>query len=97
MAKRRGLSTETIALLEGTLNPAVKAACARAPSAVTTVADRPGVFPRAGAPASEAEGRVAAQDLAAAVAAGIANRRLVVSGHLTKFCRMEKVICSKRI
>jgi len=96
-AKRRGLSTETIALPEGTRNPAVKAACAPAPSAVTTVADRPGVFRHAGAPASEAEERVVAQDLAAAVAeaAGIGNRWLVVSGHLAKFWKMEKAICSK--
>jgi len=72
-AKRRGLSTETIALLEGTRNPAVKAACARAPSAVTTVVDRPGVFRHAGALASEAEGRVVAQDLAEAEAAGTGN------------------------
>ena len=96
-AKRRGLSTETIARLEGIRNPAVKAACAPVPSAVTTVADRPGVFRHAGAPASEAEGSVVAEDLAAAVAeaAGIANRRLVVSGRLAKFWKMEKAICSK--
>ena len=77
-AQRPGLSTETTRLLEDTLNPAVRAASARAPSAATTRADRPGAIRHAEAPASVAERAAAeaglpaaavAEDLAAAVAA----------------------------
>jgi hypothetical protein len=77
-AEPPGPSTEIIALLVDTLNPAVKAACAPAPSAVTTVADRPGAFHHAAAPASVAEGCVAAVDLAAGAGAGITNRKIVI-------------------
>ena len=73
-AQPPGLSTETAGRLEDTLNPAVRAASARAPSAATTMAERPGAFPRAEAPASVEEARVAAEDLTA-VAAGGGGRR----------------------
>ena len=56
-----GLLKETITLLGDTLNPGVRAASARAPSATTTMAGRKGVFRDAEVPASaEEEGRVAA-------------------------------------
>src|SRR6267143_7128277 len=68
-AQRPRLSTETPRLLEATQSPAVRAASAPAPSATTTMADRKGAFRHAEAPASaEEEGRVAGEDLAAAVA-----------------------------
>src|SRR5271155_5789626 len=67
-AQRIGLSTETTGPREDTLNPAVRAGRARAPLAVTTMADRQRAFRRAEAPASVAEGRgVVAEGLAAAV------------------------------
>jgi hypothetical protein len=70
-AQRSGLLKETITLLEDTLNLAVRAASARAPSATTTMAGRKGVFRHAEVPASVAEeGRVAAVD-------GTDNRSLV--------------------
>ena len=46
-----GLSAETPRLLEDMLNPAVRAASARAPSAATTMADRQGAFRPAEVPA----------------------------------------------
>ena len=62
---------ETTTLLEDTLNPAVKAVLARAPSAATTTAEKQGAIHRAEVPASaEEEGRVAA-------VAGIDNRSFV--------------------
>ena len=68
-AQQPGLLKETITLLGDTLNPAVRAVSARAPSATTTMADRKGAFRRAEVPASAAaEGRVAAVRVAAAVA-----------------------------
>ena len=69
--QRPGHLKETITLLEDTLNLAVRAASTRAPSAVTTMAGRKGVFRHEEVPASAAaEGRVAA-------VAGIDNRRFV--------------------
>src|ERR1039458_2258106 len=71
---RPGLSMETGRRLEVMLNLAVKAACARALSVATTMADRPRAIRRAEAPASvgqqrlTAEGHVAA-DLGAAAGA----------------------------
>jgi len=78
-ARRPGLLKETITLLEDTLNTAVRAASARAPSATTTMADRQGAFHRAEAPASVAEGRrrMVVEDLTAAVA-GIDNQSFVL-------------------
>src|SRR6266481_5319045 len=67
-AQQPGLLKETITLLEDTLNPAVRAAFARAPSATTTMADRKGAFRHAEAPASAAEERVAAVRVAEVVA-----------------------------
>jgi hypothetical protein len=70
-AQRPGPLKETITRPEDTLNPAVKAVRARAPSATTTMAGRKGVFRHAEVPASAAEeGRVAA-------VAGIDNRSFV--------------------
>lgn len=62
-----GLLKETKRLLGDTLNPAVRAVCARAPSAATTMAVRHRAIHHAEAPAS------AAVDLTAALAA-ITNR-----------------------
>ncbi len=59
------------------LHPAVKAACAPAPSAVTSMVDKPGAFRHAEAPASVVEGHGAAEALAAAVA-GAGNRHWVM-------------------
>ena len=77
-AQRIGLSTETTGLREDTLNPAVRAEPTRAPSAVTTMADRQGAFRHGEALASVAEGRVEEEELAVAAAAGIDNRSFVV-------------------
>lgn len=49
-AQRPGLSTETGKRLEDMLHPAVRAASGPAPSAATTMADRPGAFLHAEAP-----------------------------------------------
>jgi hypothetical protein len=69
-AQPPGLLRETTRLLEGTLNHAVRAARARAPSAATTMAERPGVIPLVGVPVSVAEEHVAAEDRAAVAAIG---------------------------
>jgi len=73
-AQLPGPSTETGRRREATPHPAVRAASARAPTAATTMADRPRHIRHAAAPAWVAEPavavaeRVAAEDLAAAVA-----------------------------
>src|ERR1700675_2251704 len=69
-AQPPGLLRETTRLLEGTLNHVVRAARARAPSAATTMAERPGVIPLVGVPVSVAEEHVAAVDRAAGAAIG---------------------------
>src|ERR1700722_12697291 len=70
-AQRPALLKETTKQVEDTVNPAVRAVRARAPSATTTMAGRKGVFRHAEVPASaEEEGRVAA-------VAGIDNRSFV--------------------
>ena len=61
--QRPGLLKETIRLLGDTLNPAVRAVCAQAPSAATTMAERHRAIHHAEAAAS------AAVDLTAALAA----------------------------
>jgi hypothetical protein len=66
------LSTETGRLLEAMLNPAGKAAHARAPSAAMTMADKPRAIRHAEAPAWVAEQRVAAA--AERVVAAVAER-----------------------
>lgn len=53
---RPGLSRETGRRLEDSVNPAVRAVSARAPSAATTTAERPGAIRHAGAPAWAAAG-----------------------------------------
>jgi hypothetical protein len=75
-AQRPGLSTAILRPLEDTLNPAVRLASGRAPSAATPRADRQGAIHHAEAPAWVAEQCVAAgaeADLAA-VGADIGNR-----------------------
>jgi len=71
-AQLPGLSTETSRRLGDTLNPAVSAASAPAPSADTAMADRLRAFPRAEAPVWA---RVAEEDLVAVAAAvaGVGN------------------------
>jgi len=64
-AQPPGLSTETGRLLEDTLNPAVRAARARAHSAAMTMVDRPEAIRHAAAAVS-----VAAEGLMVAVVAG---------------------------
>jgi len=71
--EQRGLSGETPQLPEDTLNPAVKAEPARAPSATKAMAESRGVIPRAEAPAWAAgrvavvvEGTPAVEDMAVA-------------------------------
>jgi hypothetical protein len=72
--KRPGLLKETITPLADMRNPAVRAERARAPSAVTTMAERQGTIPHAAAPAWAAE-REAEGDLrAAVVVAGTTNQ-----------------------
>ena len=70
-AQRPGPLKETITPLEDTLNAAVKAVLARAPSAATTTAERQGAIHRAEVPASVAEQRVVA-------VSRIGNRRIVM-------------------
>ena len=71
-------SMETRRRLEDMLRPAARAAPARGPSVAMTMADKPGVFLHAAAPALVAEARVAEEELGAAVdltaVAGIVNR-----------------------
>src|SRR6266403_1168340 len=74
---------ETTTLLEDTLNPAVKAVLARAPSAATTTAEKQGAIHRAEVPASVAEQRVVALSR-------IGNRRIVMSLWPVKFINGEK-------
>ena len=89
-AQQPGLSMETPELPEDTLNPAVKAAPARAHSAATTMADRRGAILHTEARASVAEeGRVAAEDLAAVVA-NIDNQSFVRFLCFAKFRNGEK-------
>jgi hypothetical protein len=59
-AQRPGLLKETTRLLGDTVNPAVRAVSARAPSAAITMAERLGAFRHAEVPASVVEERVAA-------------------------------------
>jgi hypothetical protein len=68
-----GLSTETGKLPEDTLNLEVRAVCARAPSAATTMAAKPGAFPHAEVPVSAA--RTAVADL---TEADVVNRAFIV-------------------
>ena len=71
-----GLSMEIVRRLADTLHLAVRAAHARALSAATTVADRPGAFPHAEAPAWAA-GLVVVVGPVVAVA-GVVNRRSLI-------------------
>jgi hypothetical protein len=71
-AQRPGLLKETTKRLEDMLNPAVRAASARAPSATTTMVDRRGAFRHAEVPASAGE-----EERVVAVVAGIDNRNFV--------------------
>jgi hypothetical protein len=71
-----GLSTETPGLLEGTLNRAVRAGSAQAPSAATAMAGRRGATRHAEAPATVAEDFAAEGDLAAV--AGVGDRSFVM-------------------
>jgi hypothetical protein len=73
------LLKETTGRLEDMRNPAVRAERARAPSAVTTMAERQGALPRAAAPAWAAE-REAEEDFRAAVVevAGTTNQSFAV-------------------
>ena len=66
--EQRGLSGETPQLPEDTLNPAVKAEPARAPSATKAMAESRGVIPRAEARAWVAGRGVVAEHRAAVVA-----------------------------
>ena len=81
------LSTETGRRLEATLSPAVRVANVRAPSAVTTMANRQRAIRHAERPASVVEQRVAAErrvaaeaeeDLVAVAVAGVINRSTVM-------------------
>jgi len=69
-----GRSAETTGPPGDTLSPVAKVASARAPSAASSVADRPGAFRPAEAPASEESPTVAVDFMA--VVAGAANRRV---------------------
>src|SRR6266478_8583525 len=71
-AQRPALLKETTKQLEDTLNPAVRAVRARAPSAPTTTAERQGAIHHAEVPASVAEQRVVA------AVSRIGNRRIVM-------------------
>lgn len=75
-ALRLTLLVVTTKLLEDTPNLAVSPAPARAPSAATIMADKPGPIRHAAAPAWVAEERVGAEEGAVAVA-GIGNQRFI--------------------
>jgi hypothetical protein len=75
------LSMETGGRREDSLNPAVRVACARAPSVASGMADRQGTFLFAEGPASVAEDFMAAVDFTAVedfMVAGVGNRSFVV-------------------
>ena len=74
-AQRPDLSMAILRLLVATLNPTVRAASARAPSATTTTVDRKGAFRHAEAPASVAEEHTVA---AVVAPVGIGNRSFVM-------------------
>ena len=78
LVQRQGLSRATDRPLEATLRPAVKAELARAPSAITIMAESHGATHRVGVPASAAERAVVAEASTAVVedtvAAGTVNR-----------------------
>ena len=75
-AQLPGLSTETGRRLADTLHLAVRAASARAHSAATVMADKPGAFLHAEGPASAAADRTAVARVAAEVtAAGVIDLR----------------------
>jgi hypothetical protein len=76
-AQGPGHSTEIPGLLEATLPPAVRAACARAPSADSAGADRQEAFRRAEGPVSVAEVDFMVAEEGAAVGAG--KRSIVIS------------------
>src|SRR5208283_6077686 len=84
-AQRLILSTQTPALLEDTPHRAVRAGPVRAPSVATTMADRPGAFLRAEAPALAVEeaSTAAVEEAPTAAVAGIDKREFVrfVAGH----------------
>jgi len=65
---------EIVRRLADTLHLAVRAARAREPSAATTVADRPGAFPHAEAPAWAAGADFTVVEEPAAAVAGVVNR-----------------------
>ena len=73
-----GLSAETGMRLEAMVNHAVKAASARAPSAATTMAERPGTIPPADSQvwAAERTPAVAAEGFTGAGAAAVVDRTL---------------------
>ena len=77
---RPNLSRETGRRLEDTVNLAVRAVCARAPSATTTTAERAGATRHADSPAWVAEQRmvVAAEAERMVAVAGIDNRSFVM-------------------
>ena len=100
-AQRPGLSAETPRRLEDTLNPAVRAGSARAPSAATTMADRQGAFRHVEAPAWVAEQRapaVAEQRVAAEEehVAGVANRSIVMFLVACNNLKWREAICGER-
>ena len=76
---RPGLSRETGRRLEDSVNPAVRAVSARAPSAATTTAERPGAIPPAEVPVSEGALAAAAAFMAVVdTAAGGGNHGFVM-------------------
>ena len=89
LAPRPGLSTATPRLLEDMLNPAVRPAPARGPSAAIPMVDKQEAIRHAEAPASVAEPRVAA--VARRVAA-VAERAVAVAGVINRSFVMFLVV-----
>jgi hypothetical protein len=91
-----GRSMEIGRRLGDTLHRVARAGCARAPSAVTTTADRPAAFRHAAAPASVAEGFTAVEDSTAA-AVGEGNRNYVAFRVVCRILKWRDALCSEPI
>jgi hypothetical protein len=89
---------EILALLEDTLNPAARAASARAPSAATAMVEMYGASRRAEAPALVAEdsavGDLAEED--AAGAADVTNQGFFVFSVARKLWKWREALCGER-
>ncbi len=94
--RRPGLSMETGRRLEDTLHLAVRAASARARSAATTTADRPGAFRRAEAPALAEEDFTAEAEVFRVAVADGGNRSSAGFPASENISKWREAICGER-